>query len=66
MSPTESWTYGDLLTRANQIAREVLHARPIRSRWHQRLTELTSLPTVLRCVVRGALLDQRSTHRDRC
>ena len=25
----------------------------VRQRWHQRLTELTSLPTVLRCVVRG-------------
>lgn len=40
----------------NRRTREALDARPQWSRWHERLSALTALPTVMGGVVRGGLL----------
>ena len=37
----------------NRITREALDARPTRSRWHERLSALTALPTTLALKVAG-------------
>jgi prolyl oligopeptidase len=40
----------------NQHTRQALDARPDRGRWHERLSALVALPTVLSCKVRGEQL----------
>ncbi|MBI5089241.1 MAG: S9 family peptidase [Actinobacteria bacterium] len=40
----------------NRYSRQALDARPDRGRWHERLSALVALPTVLSCKVRGDLL----------
>lgn len=40
----------------NQHTRQALDARPDRERWHERLSALVALPTVMMCKVRGDLL----------
>ncbi|MGD9998807.1 MAG: prolyl oligopeptidase family protein [Ilumatobacteraceae bacterium] len=40
----------------NRFTRQALDARPDRRRWHERLSALVALPTVLSCKVRGDAL----------
>jgi prolyl oligopeptidase len=40
----------------NHHTRQALDARPDRDRWHERLSALVALPTVMRCKVRGDAL----------
>jgi prolyl oligopeptidase len=44
------------VTAQNQHTRQALDARPDRERWHERLSALVALPTVMMCKVRGDLL----------
>ncbi|MCU1361622.1 MAG: Prolyl oligopeptidase [Ilumatobacteraceae bacterium] len=41
------------VTQQNQHTRQALDARPDRERWHERLSALVALPTVMMCKVRG-------------
>ncbi|MEX0847883.1 MAG: prolyl oligopeptidase family serine peptidase [Ilumatobacteraceae bacterium] len=48
----ESPEVGQWVAQQNQHTRQALDARPDRERWHERLSALVALPTVLSCAVR--------------
>ena len=49
----ESSEVAEWVTLHNQRTREALEARPVRGRWHERLSALTGLPTTLSLAVAG-------------
>lgn len=49
----ESAEVGQWVAQQNEYTRQALDARPDRERWHERLSALVALPTVLSCSVRG-------------
>jgi prolyl oligopeptidase len=46
----------DWVNAQNEHTRQALDARPDRERWHERLSALVAMPTVLACAVRGERL----------
>ncbi|MCB0998167.1 MAG: S9 family peptidase [Acidimicrobiales bacterium] len=56
----------DWVAAQNAHTRQALDARPSRGQWHERLSALVGLPTVLSCAVRGERLFvlERAAHAD--